>query len=433
MGATRLAHLWDTLRSSLWFVPGVMAVGALLLARLVVYLDDAWVSRWTTGSEWIYSRSPAGARDLLSTVAASMITVAGLTFSIIIVALQLASSQFGPRVLRSYMRDRGSQVVLGTFIATFLYCLMVMRTISDTEGEEPRLAVSVAVALAVASLAVLIYFLHHSAASIHAPNVVATISRELAAGIDRLYPASIGSAPSLPVLPPAATSGAPIAAGVPGYVQGVDGDALMRLAQDADAVIRVRRYPGEFVWPDDVVLDITPAARASELTTARARDCIIVGDVRTAQQDIEFCFEQLVQVTLRALSPGYNDPLTAVGCIEHLGAALDRLLQRSEPAAARVDDRHQVRVIAPARPRARVVELTLTPIIESARGATLVLRRLAMTVEALAPRANTDEMRRVLAEQARLIASLIEDVGTPQLRAEVRGCCERASARLSAR
>jgi uncharacterized membrane protein len=131
----RLAHLWGELRSSLWFVPGIMATVAVTLALVMLRLDDWWTPEWAGEVGWIYSRSAGGARDLLSTVASSMITIAGLTFSILVVALQLASAQFGPRVLRNYMSDRGSQVVLGTFIATFLYCLMVMRTIGDVEGD----------------------------------------------------------------------------------------------------------------------------------------------------------------------------------------------------------------------------------------------------------------------------------------------------------
>jgi uncharacterized membrane protein len=431
IGAARVAHFWDTLRGSLWFIPGLMATAAVLLALLMLYLDDVWVPRWAVESGWIYSRSPGGARDLLSTVASSMITVAGLTFSIVIVALQLASSQFGPRVLRNYMRDRGSQAVLGTFIATFLYCLMVMRTISDADRDEPRLAVTLAVVLAVASLAVLIYFLHHSAASIHAPNVVATISHELAAGIDRMYPATVGASPGAVVTPTDSADTVHVLAERAGYVQSIDGDALIQLAKDEDLLIRVVQRPGDFVWPRDALLAISPSARASDSVRARARGSVILGDQRTGHQDIVFGFEQLVQVTLRALSPAYNDPLTAVGCIEHLGAALDRLLQRPEPPAVRLDHAGRARVVAPPVPTARIMDLMLTPIIESSRDATLVLRQLAITVEALSAQAHRQDIRQVLAGQAQLIARHADQVGTPTLRGEMREYCERALARLA--
>lgn len=427
-----MSHIWGDLRGSLWFIPGLMALSAVVLALTLLWLDEWWAPAWAVESGWIYSRSAGGARDLLGTIAASMITIAGLTFSILVVALQLASSQFGPRVLRNYMRDRGSQFVLGTFIATFLYCLMVMRTIGDIEGDEPRLAVSFSVVLAVASLAVLIYFLHHSAASIHAPNVIAAVAHELSASIDRMYPATVGDpAPQAWAVPERPQQDELIASTRAGYVQRVNGDALLHLAEHHDAVFHVLRRPGDFVLAGQPLVSVSSATALSDEAQSSALGAFIVGGQRTAEQDVEFGFEQLVQIALRALSPAYNDPLTAAACVEHLGAAIDRLLQRREPPAVRAGHDGRPRVVASPLATARLIEVVLTPIVESARGSTIVMRQLARTLEIVAARAATSDSRAALAAETRVLAQQLDSIISPRARAEIRSHCERALALLA--
>lgn len=166
---TQLITYWEDIRSSFWFVPTLMAAASAVLAMCNIYLDHTLPESWR-GNGWIYSGGAEGARAVLSVIASSMITVAGVVFSITIVALTLASSQFGPRLLRTFMRDTANQVVLGTFIATFLYCLLVLRTIRGLDEREfvPHLSVTVGVLLGVASLGVLIYFIHHVSVSIQA-------------------------------------------------------------------------------------------------------------------------------------------------------------------------------------------------------------------------------------------------------------------------
>ena len=158
----RLQSSWESLRTSFWFIPAVMTFVAIVLSFLLVYVDRR-IGPETEVFGFIYSGGPEGARLVLSTIAGSMITVAGVTFSITIVALTLASSQFGPRLLRNFMHDTGNQVTLGTFIATFVYCLLVLRTVHTVEGEDfvPSISVAVAIFLALAGIAVLIYFIHH--------------------------------------------------------------------------------------------------------------------------------------------------------------------------------------------------------------------------------------------------------------------------------
>jgi uncharacterized membrane protein len=350
----RLLHLWDRIRTSLWFVPTVMIAGAMLLAFVTLQFDSEATAEWLSEIPWIHSRTAAGARDLLGVVATSMVTIAGITFSIMVVALQLASQQLGPRMLRNFMRDLGNQVVLGTFIATFVYCLLVMRTIEDADGggASARLSVVVGLLLAIASLGVLIYFIHHAAASMQAPNVITAVSRELHALIDRLYPERDEER--------AAGEGGPgVRAGAAwkairsrhgGYLQRVDDAGLVSLAREADAVIRLQLVPGAFVVEGEPFAEVAPPdACSSKVERGIDRHCIF-DTQRTSAQDVEFELGRLVEIALRALSTGRNDAFTAVSCIDHLSAALVQLARRPFPPTVRRDDEGAVRLIVPPGP-----------------------------------------------------------------------------------
>ncbi|MBC7706367.1 MAG: DUF2254 domain-containing protein, partial [Rhodoferax sp.] len=171
---TQPYKFWDRLRSSLWFVPATMAFLAVALAVAAVELDKAVADDWLLSLGWSYSGGAEGASLVLGTVAGSMIAIAGAVFSMTLVALSLASSQLGPRLLRNFMRDTVNQVVLGTFVATFVYCLLVLRTIrrADEVAFVPHLSVTIGVLLAIVSVGVLIYFIHHISVSIQADQVV---------------------------------------------------------------------------------------------------------------------------------------------------------------------------------------------------------------------------------------------------------------------
>ena len=246
---TWLLGVWDRLRTSFWFLPTIMAIAAVALSFGLVQLDAALGPDAVRRLGWLYEFGPEGARAVLSAIASSMMTVAGLTFSITMLTLQLASSQFGPRLLRSFMRDRGNQLVLGTFTSTFLYCLLVLRTVRGTEGASfvPHLSVAFGVLLAALSLAVLIYFIHHVATGIRIETVLAELGKETQAAIDRLFPEQVGQEPSAPgmerkyrsVVEEFGSQVSLIRVKESGYVQRVDDDALMRIATESDLVIRV--------------------------------------------------------------------------------------------------------------------------------------------------------------------------------------------------
>ncbi|MDZ4789591.1 MAG: DUF2254 domain-containing protein [Hyphomicrobiales bacterium] len=355
LSATRLFSFWDSLRTSFWFVPATMAGVAIALSFILGHVD-AWLGAEAVRDfGWLYSFGPEGARAILSTIASSMITVAGLTFSITMLTLQLASSQFGPRLLRNFMRDRGNQVVLGTFIATFVYCLLVLRTVRGTEESHfvPHVAVAFGVLLALASIAVLIYFIHHVATSIRIETLLAQLADETRAAIDRLYPQRMGLDPptsagtnSENLIPAGLEAGVRlIRCGQSGYVQRVDVDALMKVATEHELIVRIDAAPGRFLKEGEALFAAYPQEAVSDEVADRLRSAFVVGQERTPEQDLEFSIRRIVEIAQRALSPGVNDPTTALYCIDRLGEAFSRMAERDIPSPLRFDNMRRLRIV----------------------------------------------------------------------------------------
>ncbi|NUZ06785.1 DUF2254 domain-containing protein [Piscinibacter koreensis] len=395
--STWLQKYWERLRASFWFLPSLMAVAAAALAFAGVTLDEAFTDRLLSGFGWLYTGGAEGASLVLSTVAGSMITIAGVVFSMTLVALSLASSQLGPRLLRNFMRDTANQVVIGTFVATFVYCLLVLRTIrrADEVAFVPHLSVTLGVVLALASLGVLIYFVHHVAMSIQVDVVVARVADELFAGVERLFPRQVGdrsetAAKTARDEARAAAAfegaGADVIADGDGYLQLVDAERLMRLASEADVRIRLAVRPGHYVFRRQTLATVYPAERGKRALLGEIRRVFVLGEQRTTAQDIEFAMLQLVEVAVRALSPGINDPFTALTCVDRLGSALSRLGERDMPTPLRSDDQGVPRVLAPSPSLAALVGTALEPLRQHARADALVTRRLLSTIERLAPR-----------------------------------------------
>ena len=383
-----LSATWEKVRSSLWFVPSLMVAGAAVLSVVTVAIDRTIVDA-PGRSVLLYGGGADGARALLEAVAASMMTVAGVVFSVTIVALTLASQQFGPRILRNFMHDTGNRVVLGTFIATFVYCLMVVRTVRG--GDEitfvPHVSVTVGVALALASLGVLIYFIHHVATSIQADTVIARIGDELEESVERLYPQQIGSDEAHPEtadIPTLFTTRTELRATGEGYLQIVDDEKIIDTAADHDLLLRFHHEPGDFVFEQSLLVEVY----SREVPPEGARDAIVrsfvIGNGRTPAQDIEFTFHQLVQLAVRALSPSLNDPFTAMSAIDRITAGFRRLGLRRFPSPLRKDDDEIVRVIAPRKSYEDIVGSTMGPLLESAAASPVVMHHLRLSLETVA-------------------------------------------------
>ena len=346
-----------------------MAILAILLGILTVWLDAAPAAGLLDGLGWYQAAKPDGAREVLSTIAGSMITVAGVVFSITIVAIAYAASQYGPRILTNFMSDQGNQVTLGTFIATFVYCLVVLRTIrsGDESAFVPQISVMVGLLLALCSIGVLIYFIHHVPHSIHINTVVARIGKQLIDSVDERFPADIG----MPLDECVATTGesaiaetsladgkavATIHACTNGYIDAVDDEALLESARRKDLVLRLHHVPGDFILKGQVLISAWPASRLDEPGHHAFRECYSIGDRRSPFQDLFFLVDELVEIGARALSTGVNDPYTAMTCLDWLGAAAVELCGRSMPSGRRVDDEGVFRVMSEPRTFAQFID-----------------------------------------------------------------------------
>ncbi|RJP52003.1 MAG: DUF2254 domain-containing protein, partial [Anaerolineaceae bacterium] len=289
---------WDQVRSSFWFLPSILIGGVVVFAFATLTLDVAVSDRWLRDWGWIYTGSAEGASTILGTIAGSMITIAGVVFSLTLVALTLASSQFGPRLLRNFMRDTTNQVVIGTFVSTFLYCLIVLRSIrrEDPGSFVPHLSVSVSVLLALASVGVLIYFIHHVAVSIQADELIARVASELIQGIERMFPEQIGKggprhqAGQFDALIPESfdRDSRPICAVGDGYLQLIDQNALLKLSVKEDVLIGVERRPGHFIIAGTRLVRIWPGDRVTDRLETEVNAAFVLGSNRTPVQDVEF-------------------------------------------------------------------------------------------------------------------------------------------------
>jgi uncharacterized membrane protein len=406
---TRFRALWDHMRATYWAVPSAMAAVSVVASLVLIDVDRALTARVLSQLSWVYTGGPEGARAVLSTIASSMITVAGVTFSITIVALTLASQQFGPRLLNNFLRDLGNQVTLGTFIATFIYCLLVLRTVRGTDDEQfvPHLAVTVGVVLAMLSIGILIFFIHHIASSIQATQVIANVAGDLEQAIERLFPERIGhdladqaGERTPPAAVPTFNGGRRALAIRPGYVQAVDSARLMTVARDANLVVRIEATPGHFVRPGRPLATVVQASAPSDDLDDSLRAAFLVGDDRTGTQDLGFFINQLVELAVRALSPGINDPATARSCIDRLEQALGQLASRQLPSPYRHDDSGALRVVAAPVTFAGMLDLALTEITRHGRSSVSVSCRVLEAIRDLAPSVSAEGDRLALERQA---------------------------------
>lgn len=426
----RLLSLWESIRASYWFVPSLMSIGALVLSFAMVWLDRAVPSDWLAMMPWLYTGTADGARTLLAAIASSMIGLAGVVFSITIVSLTLASGQFGPRLLRNFMRDTGNQVTLGTFLAAFLYCLLILRKVhggTDEGGDVfvPQLSMLVAVLSAVAGLGVLIYFIHHAAASIQAPNVIASVSEELSAAIETLYPERLGEGPTAT---PSVSEGdarsqvperfvedsAEVRAGCDGYVQRIEADQLFDVASEHGLVLRMEHRPGQFVQRDNVILRVWPRGQGEAEILDALRQTFTIGDHRSAAQDAEFAIEQLVEIATRALSPGINDPFTAIQCVDRLGAALSELASRQIPSPYRMDESGHLRVLAYPKTFGDFLDTSFNQIRQYASGSLDVLLRMLEAMGRIGRSIRSADDRRCLEEHAEMVYELALATAKPE-------------------
>jgi uncharacterized membrane protein len=395
----------ETLRTNLWLIPAIESVAAVLLFVLTRGIDHAAFHHEVSLPSWVISGSPDAARQILSSLAAAIITVVGVVFSIMIVTLTLASTQFGPRMLRTFIRDRGTQITLGTFVATFFYAMLVLISIGSTFV--PHLSVTTALMLTVIDLGVLIYFIHHTATAIQLPAVIASIAHELTGAIDAetggtSWQDGLANGPSPAVLQARLDRGGRVvAAPASGYLRFVRQATLIRIAAEYDAVIRLHYRPGHFLVQGHPLATVWPPEVADKIGR-RLERVHITGPLRTLSQDIAFGIDQLVEIAIRALSPAVNDTFTALTCVDWLGDSLCKIAVQWHPHVYYRDRDGDIRLITAPVSYERLVQRSFEKVRQAAEGMPAVLIRqldALYKIMAVAPASRS----RVLLDQAAMI------------------------------
>jgi uncharacterized membrane protein len=427
-----LRNGWQEMRSSFWFLPAVLVIGAVGFAIALITLDVT--VDLDMGSRWplLFGAGAAGARGLLMTVASSMITVAAMVFSITIVALALTSSQYSSRVVRNFMRDRMNQLVLGVFVSTFAYCLVVLRTIrgGDEGAFVPSLAVVGALLLAFVGIAFLIFFIHHISIRIQASSIIAEAAHETIAAVDHAFPEESGDADDEGAYESAATSFAEqewtaLPAQRTGYIQSFDGDALLAFARKHGLIVRMERSIGEFVVEGAALVSMNGASTVDEETATELNAVYEIGRHRTVQQDPGYGIRQIVDVALKALSQGINDSTTAVMCVDYLSAILARLATRRITTPNHMDE-GTIRVIADGPTFESLLAEAFDQIRQSASGNVAVLTRQLHALETIARRTISERRRQSLRQHAELIRAVAEcTITSSHDREAVIGCSAR--------
>ena len=417
----------EALRTNLWLVPTAEIVFAVALFAATYTLDRAAYDGSIHFPSFVISGSADAARQMLTAIAAAVITVVTLVFSITIVTLTLASTQFGPRMLRNFIRDWVTQVTLGTYVATFVYAVLALISIGpDSHGEfVPHLSITVTMALVIVDVAVLVLFIDHIAKSIQLPQVIAGIARDLSRAIDADVglPATGGRKAGASLAEATVRldedSGV-VRAPRSGYLQYVRIEALVDIAARSQAVIRLLHRPGHFVVEGEPLADVWPAGAAPGVARALG-GAHATGPHRTLTQDLSFAVDQLVEIAIRALSPAVNDTFTALACIDWLGDALCKVADRWHPNAVHRDATGHVRVITVTVGFSRLVERAHDKIRQASRGMPAVMIRQLDGLAKLMPHTTGDAQREVLLEQAEMILrSSDESVPEEADRADVR-------------
>ncbi|WP_080055827.1 DUF2254 domain-containing protein [Spirosoma aerolatum] len=412
---TRFVHYWQQLRESLWFLPGLLLLASFGLAYGLVEFDAHTSWQGEKRFPLLFGTGADGARGMLAAIAGSMLTVATLAFSLTLSTISQVSSQYSPRVLRNFMRDRVNQFVMGYFVGVFAYCLIVLGTIRGTDEVKfvPSTAVLTGLILALGGVAALIFFIHHIAESLQTGTIVQHIFHETTKAIADLFPDQLGEPIDDPKKAEAAlqyadeqTGWHPVPTNKSGYLQLINTDGLLNWAISNRVVLRVEKEMGAFVGEGTVLFSVRSGMERPDPMEADWPDSLMeyisIGRHRNVEQDVAFGIQQLVDIALKALSPGINDTTTAIMAIDYLGAICEHLAQREFPARLRSDGQH-LRVLVRSADFADYIRLAFDLPRINARGNHAVLRRLLRALALVNEAVCSEDSKPVLREQADLL------------------------------
>ena len=396
----------EYLRGALWALPTVAVVLALIAGSALALVD---IGPDSPLEPLVFQGTADDARSLLIGIASTMVTVIALVLGLTVVALQLASTQYSPRLLRNFLRDRVNQIVLSVFVATFTYSTAGLYTVGVSAGQRtssfPRLAVTGALVLLFASLVMLVFFVHHLVHSIQIDEIMTMVEKNTLHVIERDLPTLGITADPLPDPPVWAV---PLPAHRSGYVQALHPDALLTTAVSRDVIVSVTAMVGDHLVAGSPLVWLwrpspeQPPPHPTEFEHV-VREAVRIGFERTMEQDAAFGVRQLADIASKALSPAINDPYTAVQALQHIAVVLAELSHRPLGNQMLRDPAGAPRVAIPGRDFAYYVDLACGQIRRYGRSEPRVMLALLRILRSTGRFCADDDTRAVLAQQVRLV------------------------------
>lgn len=410
----KLQFFWKELMATFWFVPVLIICAAILLSIGLVLLDNIVVIPQGSWLRFFVVNSSDSARSILSTISGAMIGVAGTVFSVTLVALTLASSQFGPRLIKNFMYVRLNQIVLGSYISTYLYCLIVMNSIKDVDGDYfiPSISIGVAILAAIANIILLIIFIHRIAVSIQADKVISEISDIISGQVEQLFPEKMGDQleQQKKIDPSAEISSYSreffVKSHKSGYLQYVDSEGLIERVSEQNSLFILQHRPGSFLVRGGEIGIVYSNEDWDEESINGILDRFVIGKTKTSQQDLEFSIHQMVEIAARALSPGVNDPYTAIACIDNLTSTLCYLAEAQFPSKYRADQDGRLRVIADVLDFKGLLDAAFNQIRQFSGGSTAVIIRLMEALTTILGFTKLESQSRAVIRHAEMVYRL---------------------------
>jgi uncharacterized membrane protein len=406
----KLLFFLNELKTTFWFVPVLIIIFSILLSLGVVYLDSTVNLPQNKITRLFLVNSSDSARSILSTISGAMIGVAGTVFSVTLVALTLASSQFGPRLIKNFMYVRLNQVVLGSYISTYLYCLLVLTAIKEGDYTFiPALSILVAIFAAMANIILLIIFIHRIAISIQADKVISEISRFISTQVKTLFPAKMGEesesekSPDIIAIKSDYSKTVSVKSHQSGYLQYIDSETLMKNITRNNALLELHFRPGGFLVEGLEIGLLHSNEKIEKEEVDKILKQLVIGSTKTQQQDLEFSIHQMVEIAVRALSPGVNDPYTAIACIDNLTSTMSYLATIKLPSKYRFDDENNLRVIADTMDFEGILDAAFNQIRQFSAGSTAVIIRLMEALITIHKFAKNEKYRQAVNKHAEMV------------------------------
>jgi len=412
----KLFYYWKELIGTFWFLPIAIITANISVAVLLLNYDSQSSTDYSQSIlRYFFIDNIDSAQSILTTIATAMIGVAGTVFSITLVALTLASSQFGPRLIRNFMYDRINQIVLGSYVSLFIYCLIILNSVSESDKFQfvPSFSIFFALIESLVNIIFLIVFIHHISTNIQADKVISRITSKMIENIQNLFPEKLGKKEeqekiNLEEVQKSYTDQVQIKAKNNGFLRYIDGDSLIEKIKKVKGVIKVHYRPGQYILYGSNIAVVYLNDRNSSIEKD-CEDLFILGSSRSEQQDAEYSILQMVEIASRAISPGINDPFTAIACINNLAATLNYLCGVNFPSNYRFDDEGELRMVVHSITFGGMLDASFNQIRQFGKAIPSVMIRMVEVLVYLNEIANSDAQKEAIKKHIEMLINTAEN------------------------